>query len=826
MPSQKASGAPAGVALPGTYLGLAATKAVTEAGGLRGLFDKLTSSPSESRTGLPASFFVSPYHSTLIGKAAETDKAQFTSVRDDTVKEMLSLGRVDTRLFDTERVQQRAGAEYEQAIVAERARLGGELAAGRSEYLAGAGAHYDSEAEAAAAQGMELGISRSAYLAQEGLAYDKWSKEELDRAMSSTMGKQEYISKYSEETFKAQPTSRELGKEFGLSLIPIYGTARYAKQAAEGGWTWAERGLLAASIIGDIAVIVPVVGWMGKAGLSSVAGGAKTAAWATRVSNVGKTLIAPVRVGVYDAPKALLTKPSSLFRGIKEAYVYPFRHEGALTVGSAMKETGSGILNIATGKGTLWPTGVPKAATKVAGTGEAFKVAPSEVAPYQARVEEARSALAPVRESIMNLENKALITGSLSSEDVALLAQMKAARDSAVRQFGTGVLSDYPSPTYAGGSQAPIDWSPGKTQYIKGNIPVAGSSGGLGTWRGTAAPTPQYRMTSWGPETPGQFGYRYGYDVGPSLGGRPSGKFGALELETWEFGIPGGDYPGAGVVVTRGPSPGLEPLGFGRGKAPIGVAAPPALGAATAAAPSAATREWYGLSYGSQMESLAPAISPYVVPSASPIVLPAPGPFNPPYRSPSEVPFPFRSPGEAPQPAPIPGRFDSPTPMPSPGAWYVGSPSPSGYPGVYTETGPAPLTTPAPIVPPYVPVGPFLSRTFPARTPVPSYPPVLPPWLPGLSPVGGTGVGSAPLSVKGPLGRWRISGVKVSAPSPVPGEGYIESHIGRKTIRYGSVVKKRKKWMDEEDKIVASKLTSGSTKTSSPVIRKRVVSVS
>ena len=54
-------------------------------------------------------------------------------------------------------------------------------------------------------------------------------------------------------------SNKALAKEMSLSLIPIYGTVRYARQAAEDGYSTKEKAFIVLSIVGDVAVMVPVI---------------------------------------------------------------------------------------------------------------------------------------------------------------------------------------------------------------------------------------------------------------------------------------------------------------------------------------------------------------------------------------------------------------------------------------------------------------------------------------------------------------------------------------------------------------------------------------
>ncbi len=54
-------------------------------------------------------------------------------------------------------------------------------------------------------------------------------------------------------------SDKQLAKEMSLSLIPIYGTVRYAKQAAEGGYSAKEKAFIVLSVVGDVAIMVPAV---------------------------------------------------------------------------------------------------------------------------------------------------------------------------------------------------------------------------------------------------------------------------------------------------------------------------------------------------------------------------------------------------------------------------------------------------------------------------------------------------------------------------------------------------------------------------------------
>ncbi len=158
---------------------------------------------------------------------------------------------------------------------------------------------YDTEANKAREQGVTLTESKSDYLAGASTSYDtqvfsgaakkEWVAEnlasyekDLDIQASSGVitltgdaGKVVFHGSFSDyKTYRTRqsPTLREAGKGFGISMIPVYGTIKYGQQAAIGGWTWGERGMMAASIAGDIAMIVPPSGMAARAALPGRAG--------------------------------------------------------------------------------------------------------------------------------------------------------------------------------------------------------------------------------------------------------------------------------------------------------------------------------------------------------------------------------------------------------------------------------------------------------------------------------------------------------------------------------------------------------------------------
>lgn len=127
---------------------------------------------------------------------------------------------------------------------------------------------------------------------------------------------------YVDWRLEQEPTLKETGKEFGLSMIPIYGTYRYWKEARKGGWTKQEIGIMAASIGADILTIVPPIGAVAR--MATVP--SKAVGVGARLSTVGKSAGTLAKLALRSPFAGVRMGWKGLAVEYGRSLAYPFRH--------------------------------------------------------------------------------------------------------------------------------------------------------------------------------------------------------------------------------------------------------------------------------------------------------------------------------------------------------------------------------------------------------------------------------------------------------------------------------------------------------------------
>jgi len=290
----------------------------------------------------------------------------------DVLAEAISFGRVPTPTFNLEEVQKKAASEYDVQETVARAQTIADIEAARSEYRIETGAAYDSafmtaqrekavmtpywseqltsvveeagrsyDAEAAniRAQGMkpepkdayldrvrDAWMSESITMTQSREEYISGEMGRFDEAISVEMEKppltetrEQFVQRYTKETFAAAPSVPSM-----LSyMVPIYGTQRLASERGlTSGWT-------VLSAIGDVAMILPIIGWGAKFGQAGVATGIRGPALAARAPVVGRTITTmggQLTTGLTKAPFMAVRHPRQYLGSWWEMTKYPVVH--------------------------------------------------------------------------------------------------------------------------------------------------------------------------------------------------------------------------------------------------------------------------------------------------------------------------------------------------------------------------------------------------------------------------------------------------------------------------------------------------------------------
>ena len=105
-----------------------------------------------------------------------------------------------------------------------------------------------------------------------------------------------------------------LAKEIGLSMIPVYGTYRYAQQAGEDGYSGGEIAMIAGSAVLDVLCIIPFVG-----GIAAGARAAKGIGTGARIAAIGKG-IGQIAIAEVKAPYTILRHPLKTAKGMLDPY--------------------------------------------------------------------------------------------------------------------------------------------------------------------------------------------------------------------------------------------------------------------------------------------------------------------------------------------------------------------------------------------------------------------------------------------------------------------------------------------------------------------------
>jgi len=285
---------------------------------------------------------------------------KWSSIRSEEIDNAMS--EKDTWMADQAR-------QYGLALHAAQSR-GEKLKQTRAEWLAGASAFYDKEVY----KQFDSSGAKESWIKENLGAYES----ALDKQLSDTdhitltdpdTGKVMFsggMSDYKAWRSRQSGGLGEIGKNFGMSMIPVYGTIQYGRQAAKDGWTPSEVGWMAASVGGDIAMIVPPLGAAAKAAIPVRAG-----VTAGRASIVARTAASVFKI----RPKLVKPTFKGVLGGLKtgvaeygKALAYPFRHRRA-TIGA--------LRGLSTGKMTFPMSGLGVSATErvlTPGGGKKIKV--------------------------------------------------------------------------------------------------------------------------------------------------------------------------------------------------------------------------------------------------------------------------------------------------------------------------------------------------------------------------------------------------------------------------------------------------------------------
>jgi len=186
---------------------------------------------------------------------ATKDKPPSTAQRiRDSLKEAVTLGHVDTKTYNTKSL----GKEYDQQRAILGAIFDGDETEVTKQYRAGAYDHMGREAgHEAYTQDHKLACESKRIPEKEG------TKAEYVHKNVGT--KREYV----KDVLKAQPTGGKIAKEFGLAMIPVYGTIRTWKDSSNTG--------RAIGIAADVLWVIPFAGGI-SSGVRATTGLSRTAA--------------------------------------------------------------------------------------------------------------------------------------------------------------------------------------------------------------------------------------------------------------------------------------------------------------------------------------------------------------------------------------------------------------------------------------------------------------------------------------------------------------------------------------------------------------------
>ena len=243
----------------------------------------------------------------------QEDKGQtFGNIVEDTFRETVSLGKIQTNLYNKEEI----ASDYTKLQTQQDMEWFAIGTEGKKDYLNSANDEYTKAASAALASGQMLTMTREQYLKESENDYDNWLKTNKpapgtlsvldDKGKTVTFTSQK---EYADWLRKQQPTTGSLAKEFGLGLIPIVGTARNWDNMGNVG-----RG---ASILGDLLFVIPVIGWVGGAAVKTGATVAKTASISGRIGNIATSsarLTVDVAKGGGSLLKGVVTTPINFIR--------------------------------------------------------------------------------------------------------------------------------------------------------------------------------------------------------------------------------------------------------------------------------------------------------------------------------------------------------------------------------------------------------------------------------------------------------------------------------------------------------------------------------
>ena len=295
-----------------------------------------------------------PEDKAIIAEAVpELDRAVVDVGLRDTLREILTLGKIPTVTYNQEQIDK---------MYSDAQRL--------------AGAVYDGDTDT-----ITQLFQEGYYGGKSGLSYDAYIND-FDNAIESRKIKEsetlaplqtreEFIQSsiggrvnFAQQIIDSQPETSEIAKELGLSLIPVYGTVR--------NWDNMNEDQRVLSITADVLTLLPLVGWLGKVGSVSAKSlsGLSKADRAYQIAHSAAYAAKTLPRGLLQSPAKMLSKQSLVQYGNAMTYpiMYPLRTvktlagiaTGSIQLGNIIPE---GALVVAGAHGTVtqWrmPSGQP-----------------------------------------------------------------------------------------------------------------------------------------------------------------------------------------------------------------------------------------------------------------------------------------------------------------------------------------------------------------------------------------------------------------------------------------------------------------------------------
>ena len=762
------------------------------------------------------------------------DKGQtFGNVAEDTWREMISLGKLQTNLYNKEELSEEFRTMADQQA--------GEWqmydTVGRQKYEDEANTAYSVALYEAQQKGYTgLDMTREEYLAQARKDYENWyqyNKTDPGTIKIQSEGNPKVIktsAEYREWATKQQPSTGELSKEFGLGLIPIVGTAR----------NWDKMGTVGkgVSVLGDALFVIPVIGWIGGAGIKTASAVAKSATIAGRAGNVGTSItrittdslkgIGAGLKGVVTTPVNLIRSPSTTIKagvtGVKDLAV---GYKDAFKAG-LNPESWKGIGGIATGGRVYEPPKLGGAIATRAGETYSFSD------PYTGKpitINTTQQKLVGAKPITVTEVNRKLI-GFQTPEGKIIPVQSKTGTKIA-KDYVKNIPDDFKvvtkpgeiKPMYRGDvpdipKTVALETRTGQVVKVKQtkqqgvwelqeNTPGIGMKGekidyGFAGFQEKVVPkTPmeiarenrlagiketryqqaRQKFIDWlKTETPTMTKVpdRMPYPTeGAYMGNRAEVL--AYQRRLKNYTLRRGEYANqpdidtiSGRVATEYPYA-LQEGGYA--KASVFDQVPVRNAETVISQPTYAQTNLTPVSVKAPMGTVvavgAVTPTPIVAPASAttPTPTPTPAPTPLPTPTPTPIPVPMATPIPTPTPVPTPTPIPTPVPLPTP------TPTPMPVP---TPT-PTPIPTPIPV--PVWPVIPgLLQQKAPAMRP-------LLPFLGGgdLGSGGGGAQGGTHFGRIGNVGKWQFKGMFIGITDPTTNKVIAGGTMGRKVVRYGDV---------------------------------------